>query len=132
MIRWHFHDKHYRIWLLFVIGTGEELLELLEEIEYKETSEVQIKGAKGMLLEITPENNELKNDCYVLWLPKFDTAVLLHELAHLVMFVFRRVGVPMTIDNTEPFAFYQEFWYTEITRTRRRKPLGQKPKEARK
>lgn len=132
MIRWHFHDKMYRTWLLFCIGSREDFLKLLMECEYREIEELALDGAGGMCIELTKDNNDLGNNCFILWMPEWNTATLVHELAHLAMFIFRRVNIPLEMENTEPFAFLQEYWYTEITRTRRRKPHGQTPKEARK
>lgn len=132
MIRWHIQEKAYRTWLLFCIGTREELIDLLKECEYTDIEDIAADGASGMCIELTPENNGLGNDCFLVWLPEWNAATLVHEITHLVMFVFRRCSIPMEIENTEPFAFLSEFYWTEINRIRRRKPKGQTPAEARK
>ena len=128
MKQWHFFDKVYRRWLVVVLCSLEDLRKDLEDNSYTHMDE--IIPAKGMLINMTPENTSTGQNCYIIWMPVWETATLVHELSHLVMYSFDDVGIPISIDNTEGFAFYLEYWFNEIQRVRRRYPEGRAPKYA--
>lgn len=131
MKQWHFFEKIYRRWVVVFEGSEEELVEELKLSGYKEDM-TWFKGANGACLELNSENNDNGNDATVVWLRKFDLPTLVHEVSHLTMMLFEQVGVPISRENTEAFSFYNEFWFTEIQKTRRKFPDGNKPKDARK
>ena len=83
-------------------------------------------------INVNEENNDLGNRCYIVWLNKFETACLIHELAHLVMYIFDDHGIPICIENTETFSYYQEFWFNEMSRLRRRLLNGNRPEQVKK
>jgi hypothetical protein len=126
MKEWHFFDKVYRRWLVLQIGPLEKLKAELEASKYQHMD--FIIDAKGYTLELNSENSD--QNCMIVWLREYEAATLVHELAHLVMMYFDQVGVPVSRDNTEAFAFYQEYWWNEIQRARRKYPNGKSPKEA--
>lgn len=125
--QWHFFDKVYRRWVVLFIGPLEGLKEELERSEFKDMDEITL--AKGYTITLTPENSI--HNCMLVWLEKYEASTLVHELSHLVMACFEKVGVPISNENTEAFAFYQEYWWTEIQKARRKWPAGNKPKDAR-
>lgn len=130
MKEWHFFDKVYRAWVVLVIGDFDSFKKFMTGTTYKHTDELH-DGA-GYCIGLNSTNTTNGNDCCVIWLKRFESACLVHELSHLVMMVFDAKGVPIAQDNTESFAYYQEFWFNEIQRTRRKYPNGRSPKEARK
>lgn len=131
MIEWHFWEKVTRSWVVLLIGPGKEFEAQLKDFGYKELDNMDYKGHAGAVVELTPENTNCEQNCTAVWLEEWSTATLVHELAHLVMFEFRRCNIPISLDNTETFAFYLEFWFSEITRAYRRQPKGRTSVEAR-
>lgn len=129
MKQWHFFDKVYRRWVVLMIGSLKEFRSELEANGYKELE--HIIEAKGMCVELMPENNTANQNCTIVWLNGYETATLVHELTHLVMMNFDQVGLSISRDNTEGFAFYMEFWFNEMMRARKKYPNGRTPKQAR-
>ena len=132
MKEWHFFEKTLRVWVVLFIGTPDEFRAELEHNGYKELDEINCDGAGGMCLEMTPENNTSGQNCFIIWLREWSVPTLVHEITHLVMFIFRRSNIPIEIESTDIFALHTEYWFTEITRARRRQPGGRTPAEARK
>jgi hypothetical protein len=130
MIQWHFYDKVYRRWLVLMLGSLTDLKEEMKTIKYKEIDDLH--DAKGMCIELGGYNNDSGQNCTIIWLKEWETATLVHEITHFVMMAFDQVGVPISRDNTESFAFYSEYWFNEIMRTRRRLPNGRTSTQARK
>lgn len=128
MKQWHFFDKVYRRWVVLFIGSLDEFRDEMKSIGYKDMD--FIIEAKGMTIELNPESNDLKNDATVIWLNGYETTTLIHEITHLVMMLFDQVGVPISRDNTEAFAFYSEYWFSQIQKARRKWPNGNTPKDA--
>ena len=133
MRQWHFFDKVYRVWVTLVISTPEEFKSFMEDSEYNDLDSIEnlVGVAQGAMVRVYPEDNSLGNNSTVIWLPKWDSGTLVHEISHLVMQVFDDCLVPISKDNTEVFAFYSEFWWNTINRTYRKYPNGNKPKDAR-
>lgn len=131
MKQWHIYDKVFRRWVVYFIGSAEDLVEELKRSGFNQDTE-WFMDAKGACLELTPENNSHGNNATVVWLKEYETSTLIHEISHLVMILFDQVSVPISRDNTETFAFYAEFWFTQFQRVRRNFPDGNKPKDARK
>lgn len=129
MKEWHFFDKVYRRWVVLFIGGLDDFKAEMKSIGYKELD--FIIDSKGMTIELCPENNDKGNDATVIWLNGYETNTLVHEITHLVMMLFDQVGVPISRDNTESFAFYSEYWFSQIQKARRKFPKGNKPKDAR-
>lgn len=127
MKTWHFYEPVFRRWVVFMIGSYKEFRQELEDCKYKEME--YIKDAKGMCIELNEETNDSGQNCTMVWLKKFEEATLVHELSHLVMFCLDQVGVPISRNNTETYAFYIEYWHTTILRTRKRLPNGRKYSE---
>lgn len=127
MIQWHFFDKVYRAWVVLCVGDADEFRGFLEECTY--TGEFE-DGNSGALIRLNGQNTTNGNNCYVLWLKKYETACLVHELTHLTMMVFDEKGVPIHNENTEGFAYYTEFWFNEILRVRLKLPGGRTALEA--
>lgn len=119
---WHFFDKVYRRWVVLMIGPLDDFRNQLEADGFNDMD--FIKMAKGMCIEMNPDNNTAGQYCNIIWMPVFETATLIHELTHMVMMQFDQVGIPISRNNTESFAFYTEYWFNEISRGRRRYPKG--------
>lgn len=136
MKEWHFFDKVYRVWVVLIIGDHEELIKFMEKIGYNDLDELEKRDSSGMSIVLCDDNNTMGNRAHIVWLKKYETACLVHELSHLVMAIFDDKGVPKGVpirnENTETFAYYQEFWFNEIQRVRRRLPNGRKPSQVRK
>ena len=128
MKQWHFFDRVYRRWVVLHIGPLEEFKEEMNACEYTEMYELH--DAKGMCIELNETNSKQK--CCYIWLKEYESATLVHEITHLVMMQFDQVGVPISRDNTEAYAFYAEYWWTQIQRARKKWPNGSTPKDARK
>lgn len=128
MKEWHFFDKVYRRWVVLFIGSFEDFKKELEANGYKDMEDLQ--DCKGMCVDLLPENNTAGQNATIVWLKEWELATLVHEITHLVMMLFDQVLVPISRDNTESFAFYAEYWFTEITKARRKYPNGRTPKEA--
>lgn len=124
LLEWHFFDKVYRAWVVFLIGEPEEFYEFMTKSGYKLVDDLKEGSNTGFCVQLDSSNNDMGNYCFVVWMRKFETACLVHELSHLVMMVFDSKGVPIRNENTEAFAYYQEFWFNEISRVRRRLPAG--------
>ena len=130
MKEWHFFDKVYRTWVVLVIGEPKAFYTFMQDAGYKELEDLRQSSASGYCVHLNSDNNSNGNDCFIIWLRKFETACLVHELSHLVMQIFDDKGIPIRAENTEAFAYYQEFWFNEIQRVRRRLPNGRTSKEA--
>lgn len=128
MKEWHFYDKVYRRWVCLFIGDYDKFYEDLKNDGY--TGLEAVEYAKGLCVELNDGNNSNNQRCTIIWMPVFETATLVHEITHLVMMQFDQVGVPISRDNTESFAFYTEYWFTEMLKARRKFPDGKPPKEA--
>lgn len=128
MKQWHFFDRVYRRWVVLMIGKYEDFQQEMKDCEYTEAQ--YLEPAKGMCVELTHENS--KQNATVVWLAEWETASLVHEIAHLVMMCFDQCRIPISSENTESFAFYSEYWWTQFNRARKRYPNGNEPKDARK
>lgn len=131
MKEWHFFEKVYRVWVVFVICPPDEFKDFMNAVDFKHTDELNCENANGMCIRLNSENNTTGQNCYVVWLQEYETASLVHEIAHLVMHIFDDQGVKLSMDNTEGFAFYSEYWFNELTRVRKRLPNGRTPAQAR-
>ena len=131
MKEWHFFDKVYRRWVVLFIGDHKELAAELKANGYTDDTE-WFAEALGACVELNATNNDQNQNATVVWLKEYNTATLVHEIAHLVMMLFDQVGVPISRDNTEAFSFYSEYWYNEINRARRKHPNGNRPKDVKK
>ena len=129
LLQWHFYEKVYRRWVVLFIGPVEKFSEEIKSNGYKDDVE-WFKGAKGAAVELGPHNNDKGQNATIIWLSEYETATLVHEIAHLVMMLFDQVGVPISRDNTESFSFYSEYWFTHIQRARKKYPKGNTPKDA--
>lgn len=129
MKSWHFQDKTFRRWLVVFEGTIEEFREEMEAQGYKHMEFLQ--DANGMCIYLNPDNCfEPTSNAHIIWLRKYHTPTLVHEITHFVMDVFEHLGIPISHENTETFAHYTEYWFTEIQRVRRKYPDGREPKDA--
>lgn len=128
MTEWHFFEPVYRRWVVLMIGPFEDFKEEMRLSEYHYVDDML--DAKGMCIDLNPTNNKAGQYAFVVWLKTFNEASLVHELSHLVMFCFTQIGVPISQDNTEAFAFYLEYWHTEMLKVRRRLPNGRSPTQA--
>lgn len=133
MKQWHFFDKVYRVWVVLVISSPEDFLEFMKDSEYTDLEFIEelTSMAQGAMLRVLPEHNTLGNNSTIIWMPKWDSGTLVHEISHLVMQIFDDSLIPISKDNTEAFAFYSEFWWNSFNRTYKKFPNGNKPKDAR-
>jgi hypothetical protein len=128
MKQWHFFEKVYRVWVVLAICEPDEFYAFMEQCGYKEIDDLRQGSTTAWCITLNTENNDRGNDCHIIWMRKFESACLVHELSHLVMAIFTDKGVPTRHENTEAFAYYQEFWFNEMNRVRRRLPNGRDPK----
>jgi hypothetical protein len=120
MKEWHFQEKVYKRWVVLLIGPWDELLSELRKVNYRYVDELEL--AAGMNIRLNPENSD--ENYTLIWMPKWTTAVLVHELSHLAMATFDRASVSISFENEEAFAFYLEYWFSEICRVYKRYPNG--------
>lgn len=128
MKQWHFFEKVYRRWIVVFTGEKDEFQEEMRLAGYKYYKEIQ--DSNGMCISLCPDNNDIGQDAYVIWLKDTSDKTLVHEIAHLVMMIFDDLLIPISRENTEAFAHYTEYWYTIIKKTRRQMPNGNTPKDA--
>ncbi len=126
MKQWHFFDKVYRRWVVLIICSFSELEEELKDCEYTELAELE--EAKGMCIDLNKDNS--RQNCAMIWLAEWETATLVHEIAHLVMLCFGQCSIPISRKNGESFAFYSEYWWGQFNRARKRWPNGNSIKDA--
>lgn len=122
---YHYFDKVYRQWVVIFIGPVDEFRKEMGSIGYPED---YIIDSNGMCINLNPDNNSMGNDSLVLWMKKFDRDTLVHEIVHLVMYVFDDLGIPISLENTESFAHYTEHWYREIQQLIKQYPKGKSSK----
>lgn len=129
MKEWHFFEKVYRVWVVVLISEPAEFYQFMKDAGYNDLTYLKQGSTTGWLISMNSENNTMGNDCYIMWLHKFESGCLVHEITHLAMSVFEDKGVPIRAENTEAFAYYCEYWFNEINRTRRRLPNGRTAKQ---
>jgi len=127
MKEWHFEEKIYKRWVVLMICPWDELVEEMRKAKYIYVDDIQ--QAAGMNVRLTYDNSD--HNCTVVWMPKFNTTVLVHELVHLVMATLDKTAVPVSYENEEAFAFYLEYWFGEMNRVYRKFPEGRDAKHAR-
>ncbi len=125
LTQWHFFDRVYRVWVVFLIGPPEEFKRFLELSTYTETWQDPGSGSCIMLCD---ENTTNGNRATIVWMKEWNLGCLVHELSHLRDMVLRDKGV----DDTEAAAYYTEYWFNEICRARKRLPGGRTATQARK
>jgi|SRR6185295_19370024 len=128
MTEWHFEEKVYRRWVVLMICPWDEFVEEMRKAKYIYADE--LTRAAGMNVRLNYDNSD--HNCTVVWMPKFSSSVLVHELVHLVMATFDRASVPIAFENEEAFAFYMGYWFAEMSRVYRRYPNGRTAAQARK
>lgn len=116
---------------MYIIGTPKEFTDfLVKDTGYTApVEELELEGSSGMCINICPDNANQPASSYVIWQRKYELGCLVHELTHLTMMIFEHKSVAIHWENTEAFAYYTEFWFNEITRTKRRLPQGRLPAE---
>jgi hypothetical protein len=127
MREWNFQEKVYKRWVVLMIGPFDELLEALRKENYKYVDEVEDMRPAGINVRLSYDNSD--RNYTIIWMPKFSSSVLVHELSHLVMATFNKTDIPITYDNEEAFAFYMEYWFGEINRVYKKYPKGRSAKE---
>lgn len=125
---WHFEEKVYKRWMVFMVGPHEEFVEALKQVHYDEVDDVL--PSAGYNIRLSGNNSDVRMT--IIWLPKFGNATLAHELVHYVMHTFYNANVPIEYGNEEAFAYYLEYWMREVSRVYKRYPNGRSPAEARK
>jgi hypothetical protein len=124
MKEWHFFDKVYRIWVVVVISSPGEFKDFMDAACYKHVDDIEEDLSSGYCVNLNASNTTNGNYATIVWLRRKEIGCLVHELSHLVMFILSDKGVPIAIENTEAFAYYQEYWFNEITRAWRKHPTG--------
>lgn len=129
MTQWHFYDKVFRRWVVVQVSSFEEFKQEMESCKFHDMGLVIPSNA--MCIDLNENTNDAGQRCIFLWLNGWSTASLVHEIAHLVMYTFTELGIPISMENTETFGHYTEYWYTQITRAHKKHPNGITPKQAR-
>lgn len=130
MKQWHFFDKVFRRWVILQVSDFDSFYDEMKSCGLKELD--LIVPSNGMCVDLNEDTNTTNQRCMFIWLEGYSTATLVHEIAHLVMYSFNGLGIPISLDNTETFAHYTEYWFTTITKAYKKYPNGISPKEARK
>jgi hypothetical protein len=129
MKEWHFFDKVFRVWVTLLIGPATEYAKFMERVGY--TGSKDWEGCSGFCVRLDPENCTGGSRATIIWLPKYETAAVVHEIVHLMVMTFTDKGVPLADPNQETMAYYVEYWFNEINRVRKRLPNGRLPKDVR-
>jgi len=103
---WHIYDRVYRIWLVYCEGNRGEFDKFIGDCGEDSSS------VSAWALTITVNTNG--NDFVAVWLPKRTLKTRLHELTHVAMMVFDRVGIPINGETHEAFAYYLEYLWHEV------------------
>lgn len=129
---WHFNEKVYRRWVVLIEGEPKDFQKFLDNSGYKYTNDLSLEDAKGMCIQLTPENTDSTNNCAIVWLKEWELPTLVHEISHLVIMAMQQVNTEINEQTTEPFAFYTEYWFTEFQRVRKKYKKGRSVSEAKK
>lgn len=126
MKQWHFFDTVYRTYVIVIQGTAAQFDKfIVDECGYTDdVRELNSDGSIGYCVELNADNNDRGNTAIVLWMKNGDLPCLVHELTHLVMFIFSDKGIPMHREATEVFAYYLEHWFIAATEAMRDSPRG--------
>jgi hypothetical protein len=74
-----------------------------------------IDGMFGKTDKSHNKDVQITGTVYFVYIKKKDGLfTLIHEISHLVISIFQDRGVEVGEDNTEPFAYYQEFWFRKL------------------
>lgn len=108
-----FKDAVYGRTIAVVIASEAELVEFYNELPHEDFIE-SIDWA-GLFLHLEFEEGGqsfifLNRDC-----KKDLNCILIHEVAHLALDVFRSVGITLSIDSEEAFAYYLEYLYSNLS-----------------
>ena len=91
-------------------GTGDErLIEKYLDLE-RGCLSLEYKKAAAAAIEIEGVYTQVMcigND-------KVERPVLMHECIHLVMVIFKKIGVPISYKNQESFAYTAEYVYIQV------------------
>lgn len=89
-------------------GTYNQFLDAMDELTGGTTERPHGKTL-GCFFSCPSQN------VYVMWIPiQFNLSTLGHEITHLLFTMFERVGVPVSIQNQETFAYHWGWWFEEI------------------
>lgn len=117
MQRFLFSEKTFQAYLNLFINCSQEELEAywrknLGDNKLKLVQDKKLNGCHFLL----EKDGDLRR---VIWVEKFDWSVrsqatLAHELIHFVWAVLADKDTPVVRDNEETFAYYFDYFYTEI------------------
>lgn len=123
MKRWDLYEPVYRVALSFCVGDKDGLIDLLKDAGYKDFEWLN-EGASGHSIRLDPSNSTFGGNAQVIWMEKFETGMMVHEIVHLMTDTMDTKGVPIREENSEAMAYYVEYWFNKITRARRKHPDG--------
>ena len=66
---------------------------------------------------VTPVYSSKGERFFVVWLQDDYLETLVHESFHVVARIFEEVGIGLTEDNHEPWAYYLEYWVAKFRET---------------
>ena len=109
-------DKTYRVSCEILVGDIDKCnLKIIKK--YRDEHYLIDPNFAGMCQDIQTDNGWYN---LMIWLLRFDKSVvydygvLVHEVSHLVDYVFDSLGIDGTCANTEVRSLYIEFWTREI------------------
>ncbi len=111
-----FEEKTFHAYLNLCISSQEELQTYWrKKLGDNKLNLVQTKSLDGCHV-VLEKDGELRR---IIWVKNFDWSVrsqatLAHELIHFVWSVLEDKQIPVSRDNEETFAYYFDYFYTEI------------------
>lgn len=110
-----FMDPIYNSAFMVIVDSNHKrFMQFLKDHEYKEIDDVDLDTSRGYCIALDPHNSNHAGYCLLLWFHTRDLQVLVHEIAHATMHVFAWHGVPIREENSEAFAYYQEYLFKTI------------------
>lgn len=116
-IELHFFDLVYRQYVIVLNCDFEKFQNFLKNDAGHNSPDEFRADSIGYCVQMSEDNNDIGNTCLIMWLPdRTNFPTLVHEVTHLVHFIFGGCGVPTVQENTEAVAYYTEHWFNRITR----------------
>ena len=124
------YDPVFKQTVFFVLGgTPKQVRAWVgRKTGHSEPSPVPGDHTDGNMLSYEPTDGG--PELLMVWIPHyFDYSAMVHEIGHLVMYIFARRRITYGFDNEEQFTYYSEFWAREFIKVmvkREEKEQGKK------
>jgi len=115
-------DHVYEVEALVIWSCAKDHVQEIAEHVSQIKDEIDLMpGDGGGTFKCTAKDN---TSVYVIWMDKRTVSNVVHEVTHLVSYVFKERGICYTVTNDEQIAYYQAWWCHEIMKPIQRKKKG--------